>query len=195
MLRPGDVVIGMDRPVISSGVKVAKVKVQDTPSLLVQRVGRLVNYGVLQDYLYYLLCQGSFKEHLLSLQTGTELPHVSATDILSFPVPLAPLKEQRALIGKIEKLFAEADQVEGSVRSALRNANTLEQSILEKAFGGELIQQDPNDEPASVLLKRIRANRPVSGKRKESHAVLDTTCRESAGVSQISRALFSAAPV
>lgn len=70
-------------------------------------------------------------------------------------VSLAPLEEELRIVERIRELFTRANEAEQSVNAALKNAELLEQSVLEKAFRGELVPQDPNDEPASVLLERI----------------------------------------
>lgn len=74
-------------------------------------------------------------------------------------VPVAPLEEQAEIARLIDESFGFADTVEQMLSDARTNASTLNQSILAKAFRGELVPQDPTDEPASVLLERIRAER------------------------------------
>lgn len=75
------------------------------------------------------------------------------------PIPLPPLAEQRDIAEEVGRLFSVADEVETSVRSQLTRIARLRQSILKSAFEGKLVDQDPNDEPASALLARIRAER------------------------------------
>ena len=79
-----------------------------------------------------------------------------------------PLAEQTEIVRRVEQLFAFADQLEAKVASAKTRIDHLTQSILAKAFRGELVPQDPNDEPASVLLERIKAQRAASPKAKRS---------------------------
>jgi type I restriction enzyme S subunit len=82
------------------------------------------------------------------------------------PLPVPPEEEQTEIVRRVEKLFAFADQLESKVQSAKSRIDHLTQSILAKAFRGELVPQDPNDEPASVLLERIKAQRTVAPKAK-----------------------------
>ncbi len=77
-----------------------------------------------------------------------------------------PLDEQTEIVHRVEQLFAFADQLEAKVASAKSRIDHLTQSILAKAFRGELVPQDPNDEPASVLLERIKTQRAAAPKAK-----------------------------
>ena len=80
-------------------------------------------------------------------------------DIKNLKVPIAPLEEQQEIVRRIESLFKLADSIEQQYQQAELDLETLNQSILAKAFRGELVPQDPNDEPASVLLERIKEER------------------------------------
>ena len=70
------------------------------------------------------------------------------------------------VVRRVEQLFAFSDQLEAKVASAKSRIDHLTQSILAKAFRGELVPQDPNDEPASVLLERIKTQRAAAPKAK-----------------------------
>ncbi len=81
---------------------------------------------------------------------------VSGSDIKAQPFAVPPLAEQQEIVRCVEALFKTADALEARCRTAKTHVDKLTQSILAKAFRGELIPQDPRDEPASVLLGRIR---------------------------------------
>ncbi len=85
--------------------------------------------------------------------------NINSENIKNIPIPFVPIREQRNIVSKIQALFAFADALEQSVEIARRGLDRLDQSILARAFRGELVPQDPNDEPASVLLERIRAEK------------------------------------
>jgi type I restriction enzyme S subunit len=76
-----------------------------------------------------------------------------------FPVPLGPADEQRALLTQLELQIEQIDRQVQAVALALKQSTAQRQNILRAAFAGQLVPQDPNDEPASVLLERIRAER------------------------------------
>lgn len=76
--------------------------------------------------------------------------------IKTFAVPLPPIEEQKEIVRQVDKLFALADKVEAHYQKARGRVDKLSQSILAKAFRGELVRQDPNDESAEKLLERIR---------------------------------------
>ena len=79
------------------------------------------------------------------------------TRMIWITVPLPPLNEQAQIVLEIERHFSVISEVEEEVESNLSRADRLRQSILKQAFSGQLVPQDPNDEPASLLLERIRA--------------------------------------
>lgn len=83
-----------------------------------------------------------------------------------YPLFLPPFDEQTEIVHRVEQLFAFADQLEAKVQNAKERIDKLTQSILARAFRGELVPQDPNDEPASVLLERIKAQRAAEPKAK-----------------------------
>lgn len=86
--------------------------------------------------------------------------------IKELPVPYPPIEEQTEIARRIEQFFAFADQIEAKVSSAKIGIDQLTQSILAKALRGELVPQDSNDEPASVMLERIKAQRNAVPKAK-----------------------------
>ena len=92
---------------------------------------------------------------------------ISGTDLKTMPIPLPPLAEQRRIVAEVERRLSVVQQAEATVEASLARAERLRQSILKQAFSGRLVPQDPDDEPASVLLERIRAEREA-----EAHAAV-----------------------
>jgi type I restriction enzyme S subunit len=90
---------------------------------------------------------------------GMAMKHLSITDFGRMAFPLPPAAEQAEVTAVMEAAAERVDTLAESVAEAMLACNELDQSILSKAFRGELVPQDPNDEPATVLLDRIRAER------------------------------------
>src|SRR5690554_4650030 len=113
-LQKGDVILAMDRPWISAGLKYAWIKDSDLPCLLVQRVARLRGTdGLLTDYLRYVIGSHDFTNHVLSITTGVNVPHISGRDIKAFrfKLPPEPVQERAVSI-----LSAYDDLIENNTR-------------------------------------------------------------------------------
>jgi type I restriction enzyme S subunit len=128
-LKSGDVVMAMDRPWISEGFKVAQIRPEDCPALLVQRVARLRGKdGVPNEFLYHLLRQPMFTRHCRP--TETTIPHISPTEIRSFAFHLPPLPLQT----RFAKLVERHERLRSAQRESLRQAEHLFQSLLHFNF-------------------------------------------------------------
>ena len=97
--------------------------------------------------------------------------NINSQKLQALQIPVPTLAEQERIVAEIESRFERADALESAVDRALNDAEKLKQAVLKKAFSGELVPQNPDDEPASVLLDRIRAARASElsakkGKRK-----------------------------
>ena len=98
----------------------------------------------------------------------TNLASINMTMLRVFPIPLGPAEEQRELLNQLEVQVQHIDRQEQAVELALKQTAAQRQNILRAAFSGQLVPQDPNDEPASVLLERIRAERAARNPVKTS---------------------------
>ena len=114
---------------------------------------------------------------LLEYAYGEGRPHLSFDQLREAPILLPPLSEQGEIVRRAEALFRLADAIDARVAAGTARADRLTQSILAKAFRGELVPQDPNDEPALVMIQRVQADRvsecrnPGSPRiRRRSHA-------------------------
>ena len=92
-------------------------------------------------------------------RTTAGIHKVNQQDLSICKIPLPPLAEQRRIVAEVERRLSVIQQAEAAVEASRQRAERLRQSILKRAFAGELAPQDPDDEPASVLLERIRAQR------------------------------------
>jgi type I restriction enzyme S subunit len=94
-LKEGDLVLGMDRPFVGGGVRVAAVTADDLPALLLQRVLRIrAGANVDRNYLRHLMSTQAFLTYLEPLFTGVSVPHISEWQVRKFKIPLPPMKEQ-----------------------------------------------------------------------------------------------------
>ena len=96
-------------------------------------------------------------------------------------MPLPSRREQDEIVRRVEVLFSYADRLEARYNAALSEVERLTPALLAKAFRGELVPQDPDDEPASVLLERIRAARAArhgQTKARQRLEVIPRNCRQ-----------------
>lgn len=98
----------------------------------------------------------------------TNLASINLTTLKSFPVPAPPLDEQRAVVYALQSIMRSQDRLQADLNRAERCSKTLRRAVLSSAFSGQLVAQDPNDEPASVLLERIAASGSTKPNRRAS---------------------------
>lgn len=128
------------------------------------------------EYIYYLIYLLKESNRLASV--GTAMPGLSANRLKELLVPLPPLAEQKRIVAKIEELLPKVEEY-GKAQDALNKLNAelperIKKSILQEAIEGRLVPQDPNDEPASVLLAKIRKEKEQlvkAGKLKKKDLV------------------------
>ena len=113
----------------------------------------------LVPYLFYHLLSDARSGALGRAARGVGIHHLGAERTASWAVAFPPLAEQRRIVAEVERRLSVAQQAEATVEASLARAERLRQSILKQAFSGKLVPQDPGDEPASVLLERIKAER------------------------------------
>ena len=126
-----------------------------------------------KDYLELVANTEFTQKFVTEKAKGMAIQHLSITDFAQCPIPVPSLKEQTEIVSRVETLFALADKVQSQYTAARARIDKLTASILAKAFRGELVPQDPNDEPASVLLERLRAKRdaaPAMARRRRKPA-------------------------
>lgn len=129
--------------------------------------------GVINLYLSIWLqspiAQGFIQKTILSAAQGK----LALGRVEVFPIPLPPIEEQEEIVRKVEELFHFADSIEARYQKAKAWFDKLPQAILAKAFRGELVPQNPTDEPASVLLERIEEEkkRVVDEKPKKRNRI------------------------
>ena len=117
----------------------------------------------LKAYITMLMYTDYFLKYAKDNATGSTIKNVSLAVMNNFYVPLPPLSEQKRIVKKVEELLPKVEEY-GKAQEALDKLNEelperLKKSILQEAITGKLVPQDPNDEPVSVLLDKIRAEK------------------------------------
>jgi type I restriction enzyme S subunit len=158
---------------------------------LVRRIGRTVLYP--DKLIRARVTAGSILPGYLEIFFATEIARrfierrakttagqygIAGGELKQAPVSLPPLLEQHRIVAEVERRLSVVAALEASVSAALARARRLRQAVLKQAFEGRLVEQHPEDEPASVLLERIRAQReaqtPARGKQKAKQMRLPT---------------------
>lgn len=123
---------------------------------------------ILPKYLKHWLSSQSLNNiiNLKQLLKGTTQKFIPLEHLRILPVPYCSILEQQKTIEEIEKHLSVADKTEQIINDSLKQADRLRQSILKQAFEGKLVPQDPTDEPASELLKRIKAEKEKQKRKK-----------------------------
>lgn len=105
---------------------------------------------------YYIAAMNGGRKYFDEVKKGATKSGLVLGDIKELPIPIPPIEEQIQIVKRVEQLFALADKVEARYTKAKAMLDKLPQTILAKAFRGGLVPQDADDEPASVLLERIK---------------------------------------
>lgn len=128
-----------------------------------------LNDDVLKQFVFYYLVSPFGRDEILKHDNGTAQPNLSGKSFENYELFLPTLAEQHHIVSEIESRLSVCDKIEESIATSLLQAEALRQSILKKAFEGKLVEQDPEDEPASVLLERIKAEREALRKAQGSN--------------------------
>jgi len=133
-----------------------------------------------EKYLFRWMLTAQFTDWASNAESRSVLPKINQKDLSQIPVPTPSTEEQTEIVRRVDQLFAYADTIENQVNNALERVNNLTQSILAKAFRGELTEQWRKDNPdlisgensAEALLEKIKAERaaakPVKRGRKKA---------------------------
>jgi type I restriction enzyme, S subunit len=112
-----------------------------------------------RHYLLAVIESPLSQKPILEKARGNAIQHLSITDFAKMVLPIPPIQEQEIIVEQLNVAFSAIEKVQAVAKQNLMENDQLDRSILAKAFRGELVEQDPNDEPAAVLLDRIRAER------------------------------------
>lgn len=112
-------------------------------------------------YIFNYILSETFLRPLNELQTGSSYPAVRDKDVFNQPIPICSTEEQNFIQSELEKRFSICSNLEETISTSIKQCEVLKQTILQKAFEGKLVDQNPNDESAVILLKKIKREREI----------------------------------
>lgn len=121
---------------------------------------------IMPEYVFFMAISPQFQKSIFENASATTLPILNKSRFENLLIPIPPFSEQKKIVEEIETRFSIVNQTEKIIDFELKRAERLRQSILKRAFEGKLVPQDPNDEPASVLLERIKAEKARMNKNE-----------------------------
>jgi type I restriction enzyme, S subunit len=138
-LREGDVVLAMDRPWVKAGLKHATISADDLPCLLVQRTACMRSGANLDNgFLMCLIGSAIFTNYILSIETGSGVPHISGKQINNFKFVRPPKAAQKRIAANLESLRTETQRLASLSQRKLQALDDLKKSLLHQAFSGLL---------------------------------------------------------
>lgn len=154
LLQPGDLVLGMDRPWISDGIRIAQMSRSDCPSLLVQRVLRIRSDDKAeQKYVRMCLESDRFKQYFEPITTGVSVPHISKNQVGEFEVPLPSKSQQESIVQQRGEYQEKKEKLEEATRIAIELLEEKRQAIITEAVTGQIDVSDwePPDEKQEAI--------------------------------------------
>lgn len=128
-----------------------------------------ISTAIESRYLLKWILSPAFTMYAASGNGRALLPKINREELAKIPVPIPPLAEQSRIVAKIESTSQKIKSIENAVKASETLLTKFRESLLAKAFRGQLVQQDPCDEPASALLVRVRAERAKSKTGKNAN--------------------------
>jgi len=155
-LQAGDILISKDGTI----GRVAVVPPELAGGNITQHVVRAsIHEMISRDYVVFAIRSDWCQRWLTGETRGVALQGVNVADFRRLPIPLPPLAEQIEIVHQVTHRFAAADQLAATLDHQLESSQAMRQRLLLEAFSGHFVDQSPEDEPASVLLERIRVAR------------------------------------
>jgi len=168
LLNVGDILFARTGATVGKSYLISDTPMQSVFASYLIRVKLLI---VDPKYVKFFFESSSYWEQIIDKSVGIGQPNVNGTKLKGIVLPLPPLDEQRRIVYAIESTFAVIDEIEQNKNDLQTAVAVAKRKILSLAIRGKLVPQDPNDEPASVLLERIQTEREAlikAGKIKRS---------------------------
>lgn len=162
LIENGDLLIARASGSLGLVGRVALVNEDPVNLYLSDKVLRLIVIDKLTQWVYWFLRSPLGRRQIEDAASGISMHNITQSSLRSIRIPLPDESDRLVALQSLEAAFARADHLEAEATRARALLDRLEAALLTKAFLGELVPQDPNDEPASVLLERIRAQRAAA---------------------------------
>jgi type I restriction enzyme S subunit len=172
-IKPGDMLLSRCNTAELVGASVLVGECRPRLLLSDKSLRLLVSESISRTWLHKVMSSRMARQQMSDVATGSSnsMRNISQDKIYAVRIPLPPLAEQEQIVALVEERLSQIDSAEKTIDSELIRSKRLRQSILKRAFEGKLVPQDPKDEPASVLLERIKASREADQPKKKAKKV------------------------
>lgn len=139
LLAEGDIILSLDRPIINAGLKIAQIRKDDLPCLLLQRVLKISPIIINQKYIYQWFRSSLFIKEI-NPGRSIGIPHISHNDVSKILFPLPPLSEQNRIVQKLDELMQYCNELEASIQQSAAQNEKLLQQVLREALRKEPVE-------------------------------------------------------
>ncbi|MEE1357223.1 MAG: restriction endonuclease subunit S [Clostridia bacterium] len=157
LLSTGDIVFARTGATVGKSFLIEETPYPSVYASYLIRI-RLLN-DIISEYIYQFFNSECYWEQITDKSVGVGQPNVNGTSLKNLLVPLAPMDEQKRIVSASRSTLKIVSKIDKNNNELLSTISSLKSKILDLAIRGKLVPQDPNDEPASVLLERIRAQK------------------------------------
>jgi len=163
-IKPGDLLLSRANTTEYVGASVLVRTCRGRLLLSDKSMRLLVRQDIDKAWLHLALNAPESRAQMSAVATGTSdsMRNISQEKVRAVRLRVPPVERQRRIVAEVERQLSVADAMAAEIDRALKRSAALRRSILERAFSGKLVPQDPSDEPASALLERIRAERAAA---------------------------------
>ena len=139
------------------GATIGKTGLIRTEGACNQQINAVITYtSIISEFIYYICVSNYMQTCIIEKASATTLPILNKNHFSEILIPLSPKEEQKRIVDEVERWFTLIDELESNEGDLLKIIDKVKSKILDLAIHGKLVPQDPNDEPAYVLLQKIR---------------------------------------